>query len=149
MKIIKIISKKYFFLIEILISITLVSIFLVLVSINVKKAVEDYKFDSNVKKITSYIDFSKKIASIHKSDVVATFFQDENSLTIKISSYENTPFFHNIRNLEEKFKNLNFSFNKRYDDKLLITFTSSGYYFPKGNIMIVQKKTNKEKEIKL
>jgi Tfp pilus assembly protein FimT len=139
MKKINIISKNFFTLLEILIAISLLTILVSLVSIKTTEAINKYRFDSNIKKISSYVEFSKKIAISHKADVILTFNQKKSDTTLKISSYEDTPIFNNMKNIEEKFKNLNFSFDKTIIKNLTITFTSTGYYFPKGEIAFADK----------
>jgi hypothetical protein len=127
----------------------LLTILISLVSIKTKKAVDEYSFESNIKKISSYIEFSKKIAISHKTDVILNFQQDNSYTILKISSYENTPIFNNMKNIEEKFKNLKFSFDKTNKKNLTITFTSTGYYFPNVEIIFSNKYLKDPKKIKL
>jgi Tfp pilus assembly protein FimT len=149
MKKINIISKKFFTLLEILISISLLTILISIVSIKTKKAIDAYTFESNIKKISSYIEFSKKIAISHKADVILDLQQDNSYTILRISSYENTPIFNNMKNIEEKFKNLKFSFDKTNKKNLTITFTSTGYSFPDGEITFSNKYVIDPKKIKL
>ncbi len=136
--------KKAFTLIELMVSIALILLVTSIIGINVNKALKNHKFISKIKKIESYIEYVKKMALIHQTDVYFILNQDLKGSYLKIGTDEVNGFFKNQKVKEEIFENVFFSFNN--ERNVIIIFSSTGNVFPKGEFIFSD---NKDKEIKL
>ncbi len=139
--------KRYFTLLELMITITLIVICFSVIGINLSEALYKHKYKNNIKKIDMYFDFCKKMAFSHQADIYLKLYQENQRVYCEIGTDESTGFFENTPKTKDHFDDINFLFNQKKINKLEILFSTTGEILPKGNIEFLDKK-KKFKQIK-
>ncbi|HEU64927.1 MAG: hypothetical protein KR126chlam4_00310 [Candidatus Anoxychlamydiales bacterium] len=132
--------KKHFTLLEIMIGMVLIGIIASVIGINLNEALHKHKYENNIKKFDSYIEFCKKMAFANQADIYMNLSQDEKKTEIEIGTSSDMGFFKNIKKTHDSFNNMSFEFNGENHEKLEIIFTSNGNILTKGKIKFIDVK---------
>jgi hypothetical protein len=133
-------TKKYFTLLEIILTITLLSICFSFIGIKINTVLYSYKFKDNIKKIDAYFEFCKKMAETNQADIYLKLSQNDKKTYLKIGTDEKMGFFEKTKKLDDVFNDFIFAFNKKNIDNVEIIFSSNGEVFPKGKFVFSDKK---------
>lgn len=139
--------KIYFTLLEIIVTIALVTICFSVIGINVSEALYKHNYETCVKKMERYFDFCGKMAFSNQADVYLKLSQKGQDIYYEMGTDENMGFFENMKTTKDCFRDARFLFNDKKAINLEIVFSSTGEVLPKGNITFLDKK-NKIKQIK-
>ncbi|MBN2480064.1 MAG: type II secretion system protein [Parachlamydiales bacterium] len=131
--------KRNFTLLEIVLTIVIISLFSSLIFLKMNTALEGHKIKSDIKKIDSYFVMCKKMAYTHQADIYLTAINEKKGMTLEIGTDENMGLFENQKKIKELLKNINFKFNNKIVDKVEIIFSSTGSILPKPNFQFFDK----------
>jgi Tfp pilus assembly protein FimT len=134
------IIKKYFTLLELVITIALITICFSVIGINVSRSLYKHRYKNNLKKIDLYFGFCKKMAYFNQSDVHMKLSQDDKKICCEMGTDETMGFFENSKKIEDAFDHMKFLFNKKKVDKLDVLFSSTGEVLPKGDLEFLDNK---------
>ncbi|KPK33125.1 MAG: hypothetical protein AMS24_02080 [Chlamydiae bacterium SM23_39] len=145
------INIKPFTLIEILISISILSMVSFIVGIKIEKCISKYRFERNYSKILRKFLFIKDISISNQCDLEIELKQKKRNLLITIGIDSDTGLFPNKKREKEKFSNLYFKFigKKKIENFVKLFFSSTGNFYPKGKIILYNEKKKLFKEIDL
>jgi len=144
----KTITKKYFTLLEVMVTIALLSICFSIVGIKIHEALYSHKYKNNIKTIESYFIFCRKMALSNQADIYLNFKQENEKIYCEMGTDEKVGFFKNTKKTKDIFDNMHFLFNDKKAETLEIVFSSSGEIFPKGVFKFCDKK-QKFEQIKI
>lgn len=134
MKRIRIKSKKYFTLLEIMVVIIIITIASSAIGIRICKSISTYEYQKATDQIFEKLKFAKKFALANQCDIYISFKQDKSRLISEMGYYGEKDS-HN-RSYRHGFSNLRFKFISNdeniYENLLTLIFTSTGDYLPKG-----------------
>lgn len=140
-------NRRSFTLLEIMISIFLLGVVSIYLSNRFYSYLEDYNFKKNISLVKSNILFCHNMAQTHQTDIFLWLTNNTKGLTLKMGTDKDRGIFFNENSIEKKLKKINFSFNDKDVKKLRIVFSSTGNFFPKGDILIY--KNDKKEELSL
>jgi len=139
--------KRSFSLIEVIITIVIISMISTIVSISINKSLKYYRFKTNIKKIESYFEFAKKISYMQQTDVFFYLENKDKDILLTIGTSKDGGFFKNQKSIKDRIKNAHFLLKNQKSNSVEITFSSSGAIFPKEEIKICDK-NSQERTIK-
>ncbi len=84
------------------------------------------------------------MSQTHQTDIFLWLTNTNKGLTLKIGTDKDRGIFLNENVIEKRLKKINFSFDDKELKKVRIVFSSTGNFFPKGDISIYK---NDKKEI--
>jgi hypothetical protein len=124
--------KKPFTLLELLISLTILSLVGSLFAVKGKKLLDDYGFQQDVTKMQDILRLAKEYACCHQTDVEVVFFKSQNKYFIELKTdeplFKQNPFF---------LKKYKFSKITSIDvEGSSIMFLGSGWVVPRGELLI-------------
>jgi hypothetical protein len=139
--------KKSFTLLEIIITISLLTTCFSVIGIKINSALYSHKFKNNIKRIDDCFDFCKKMAKSNGADIYLKLFQKNMKIYIEIGTDQTMGFFEKGKKSKDQFDDMSFLFDDKNQDEMEIIFSSTGEVFPKGKFIFSDKK-NKFKENK-
>lgn len=145
----KIVEKRFFTLLEIIVTIVIISIASTAVGVKITHLVSKHRFESSCRRFIGKIAFAKQMALTNQSDVFLTISQENENVVLMIdfaSGHLEKPF------VKETLPRLSVELQESKNDSKKISFSincfSSGYLFPKGNVRLFTR-DGKEKLINL
>jgi len=133
------IIKKYFTLLEIVISIAILSLCFSLIGMKTQKAIYKHRYENNIKKLNHYAQFCKKMALSNQADVYLNLKEQNESIKLEIGTSETEGFFKNMKKTKDTLNDINFLVNKETVSSLEIVFTSNGCVMPEVQIELIDK----------
>jgi hypothetical protein len=137
---------KNFTLLEIVITIVLITTCLSFIGIKITDALYVQKYKNNLKKIDYYFAFSKKMAQTNQADIYLKIYQENMKTHLEIGTDEKMGFFLNSKKITDVLDDLVFTFNEKKIDNIEIVFSSSGNVFPKGKFVFLDRKNKFEEK---
>lgn len=141
--------KKSFTLLEIIITITILSFCFSFFGIKINALLYSHRYSNNLKKIESYIAFCKKVSETNQADISLKLFQKNKRIFLEIGTDEKVGIFENSKKISDIFDDITFTFNEKNIDNIEIIFSSNGEYYPKGKFVFFDKKAKWKDEIKI
>lgn len=136
-------KKKSFTLIEVLLSIFIISITSCVIGISIYKAISTYRFEKNCSRFIDKLLFIKKISFLQDLDIVMEITEKNKNLILEIFPQNRETIFFQKKILE-KFPNLKMKFRKEKIKHLNFFFSKSGFFTPHGKFILYDKKRKKE-----
>ena len=133
------IIKKYFTLLEIVISIAILSLCFSLIGMKTQKAIYKHRYENNIKQFNHYTQFCKKMALSNQADVYLNLKEQNENIEIEMGTSETEGFFKNMKKTKDILKDINFLVNEEMINSLEIVFTSNGCVIPKIKIALRDK----------
>ncbi len=132
--------KKNFSLLEIIITIVIISIASTAVGIKIHKLIEKHRFESSCKRISAKISFAKQLSLTNQCDVFLAFAENADGLLVNLNF---TPM--ERPSLKESVSHIHARLNLENSTKsdFVINFFSSGYISPQGKITLYDSKREK------
>jgi Tfp pilus assembly protein FimT len=144
--------KKNFSLMELFISIALIGMIGSFVSIRIGARISLHKFNTNVEKVLSLIEYSRNIAITNQSDVTLLIEQNSEGIKCNIEEEGLKPSKKHPCYNDKKFSSLFLSFNGNNASTLELFFSSTGNIYPAGKMCFSNDKSfdkGKSKDIML
>jgi prepilin-type N-terminal cleavage/methylation domain-containing protein len=145
----KTVGKRFFTLLEIIVTIVIISIASTAVGVKITHLVSKHRFESSCRRVIGKIAFAKQMALTNQCDVFLTVSQDKENVVLMIdfaSNHLEKPFIKEM--LPRLFAELRESKNDFKKNSFIINCFSSGYLSPKGNVRLFTR-DGKEKLINL
>jgi hypothetical protein len=130
----KIIIKKYFTLLELLVTTVLLVVCFSFIGIKINKALYVHRSKNNLKKIENYFDFCKKMALANQADIYLKLYQKKGTIFCEIGTDETMGLFKKVKKIKDIFKNMCFLFDKKKIDMIEVIFSTTGKTFPNGKL---------------
>lgn len=136
----KTITRRFFTLLELMVTITILAICFSVIGIKVNKALYKHKYRNNIKKIDMYFTFCKKMALSNQADIYLKLYQEKDKTCFEMGTDDFSGFFENIKKTKDVFDDMFFLFNQKKVNEMEIIFSSTGEILPKGNLEFFDKK---------